>query len=54
MQVGFTQGCPHRLTHPVSALGLPVGHGGCVHLIDAGAAFLYRWARIGTTVVVVR
>jgi lipoprotein-anchoring transpeptidase ErfK/SrfK len=44
----------HRLTHPVSALGLPVGHGGCVHLTDAGAAFLYRWARIGTTVVVLR
>ena len=43
-----------RLTHPVSALGLPVGHGGCVHLIDAGAAFLYGWARIGTTVVVLR
>ncbi len=44
----------HQLTHPVSALGLPVGHGGCVHLTDAGAAFLYRWARIGTTVVVLR
>ena len=44
----------HRLTHPVSALGLPVGHGGCVHLTDAGAAFLYRWARIGTMVVVLR
>lgn len=43
-----------RLTHPVSQLGLPVGHGGCVHLTDAGAAFLYRWARIGTTVVVLR
>jgi lipoprotein-anchoring transpeptidase ErfK/SrfK len=43
-----------RLTHPISALGLPVGHGGCVHLTDAGAAFLFRWARIGTTVVVLR
>ena len=43
-----------RLTHPVSALGLPVGHGGCVHLTDAGAAYLYRWAWIGTTVVVLR
>jgi hypothetical protein len=44
----------HRLTHPVSQLGLPVGHGGCVHLTDADAAFLFGWARVGTTVVVVR
>lgn len=42
-----------RLTHPVSQLGLPVGHGGCVHLADKDAAYLYHWARIGTTVVVI-
>ncbi len=43
-----------RLLHPVSLLGRPVGLGGCPHSADADAAFLYRWSRIGTTVVVVR
>jgi hypothetical protein len=43
-----------RYTHPVSQLGLAVGHGGCVHSTDADAAFLYRWAPVGTTVVVLR
>jgi lipoprotein-anchoring transpeptidase ErfK/SrfK len=42
-----------RLTHPVSQLGLPVGHGGCVHLADKDAAYLYHWAHVGTTVVVI-
>lgn len=42
-----------RLTHPVSQLGLPVGHGGCVHLADKDAAYLYHWAHIGTAVVVI-
>ncbi len=43
-----------RYTHPVSQLGLAVGHGGCVHSTDADALFLYRWAPVGTTVVVLR
>lgn len=43
-----------RFTHPVSQLGLAVGHGGCVHSTDADALFLYRWAPVGTTVVVLR
>ena len=43
-----------RYTHPVSQLGLAVGHGGCVHSTDADAVFLYRWAPVGTTVVVLR
>ena len=43
-----------RYTHPVSQLGLAVGHGGCVHSTNADALFLYRWAPVGTTVVVVR
>jgi lipoprotein-anchoring transpeptidase ErfK/SrfK len=42
-----------RLTHPVSQLGLPVGHGGCVHLTDKDAAYLFHWAHVGTTVVVI-
>lgn len=43
-----------RYTHPASQLGLAVGHGGCVHSTDADALFLYRWAPVGTTVVVLR
>jgi len=43
-----------RYTHPVSQLGQAVGHGGCVHSADADALFLYRWAPVGTTVVVLR
>ena len=43
-----------RYTHPVSQLGLAVGHGGCVHSTNADALFLYRWAPVGTTVVVLR
>ena len=35
-------------------LGLPVGRGGCPHSADADAAFLYRWAALGTPVVVLR
>jgi hypothetical protein len=38
----------------VAQLGQPVGRGGCPHSADANALFLYRWAGIGTKVVVVR
>jgi lipoprotein-anchoring transpeptidase ErfK/SrfK len=40
--------------HPVSKLGKPVGRGGCPHTADPDAKFLYDWARIGTSVVVLR
>jgi hypothetical protein len=43
-----------RLMHPVAKLGRPVGRGGCPHSADADARFLYRWASIGTKVVVLR
>jgi hypothetical protein len=43
-----------RLMHPLSKLGKPVGRGGCPHSADPDARFLYRWAGIGATVVVVR
>jgi lipoprotein-anchoring transpeptidase ErfK/SrfK len=33
-------------------LGAPVGHGGCVRQRTADAQWLYRWATVGTTVVV--
>ena len=33
-------------------LGLPVATGGCVRQSDADAKFLYRWAEVGDTVVV--
>lgn len=36
----------------LSDLGLPVATGGCVRQRDEDAAFLYRWARVGDTVVV--
>jgi lipoprotein-anchoring transpeptidase ErfK/SrfK len=38
----------------LNQLGQPVGRGGCPHSADADAKFLYRWATIGTKVVVVR
>jgi hypothetical protein len=43
-----------RLMHPLSKLGKPVGRGGCPHSADPDARFLYRWASVGTKVVVVR
>jgi lipoprotein-anchoring transpeptidase ErfK/SrfK len=43
-----------RLMHPLTKLGKPVGRGGCPHSADPDARFLYRWAGIGTKVVVVR
>jgi lipoprotein-anchoring transpeptidase ErfK/SrfK len=36
------------------ALGAPVGHGGCVRQRTVDAKWLYGWATIGTTVVVLR
>ena len=41
------------LVHPVSGLGQALGKGGCPHLTTADAQWLYRWAGIGTKVVVV-
>ena len=38
----------------LSSLGRPVGRGGCPHSADENARFLYRWASVGTKVVVVR
>jgi len=43
-----------RPMQTVAQLGQPVGRGGCPHSADADAAFVYRWAGIGTKVVVVR
>ena len=43
-----------RRMHSPSKLGQPVGRGGCPHSADPDAKFLYRWAGIGTRVVVVR
>ena len=43
-----------RLMHRAEQLGRPVGRGGCPHSAGPDARFLYRWAGIGTTVVVVR
>lgn len=42
------------LVHPVSGLGQALGKGGCPHLTTADAQWLYRWAGLGTKVVVVR
>jgi lipoprotein-anchoring transpeptidase ErfK/SrfK len=42
------------LVHPVSGLGKALGKGGCPHLTTADARWLYGWAGLGTTVVVVR
>jgi hypothetical protein len=41
-----------RSMQTLAQLGLPVGKGGCPHSADADAEFLYRWANVGTTVVV--
>ena len=35
-------------------LGAPIGHGGCVRQRTVDAKWLYSWAAIGTTVVVLR
>jgi lipoprotein-anchoring transpeptidase ErfK/SrfK len=37
-----------------SSLGAPIGHGGCVRQTPAQAKWLYAWAPVGTTVVVLR
>jgi hypothetical protein len=37
-----------------SSLGAPIGHGGCVRQRPVDAQWLYGWAQIGTTVVVLR
>lgn len=37
-----------------SSLGAPIGHGGCVRQRPVDAKWLFSWASIGTTVVVVR
>jgi len=37
-----------------STLGAPVGHGGCVRQRTVDARWLYGWAQVGTTVVVLR
>jgi L,D-transpeptidase catalytic domain len=38
----------------VRTLGAPIGHGGCVRQSTADARWLYGWAAVGTTVVVLR
>ena len=37
-----------------SSLGAPIGHGGCVRQRAVDAKWLYGWAAIGTTVVVLK
>ncbi len=37
-----------------SALGAPIGHGGCVRQRTVDAKWLYGWATVGTPVVVLR
>lgn len=37
---------------PLTDLGLPIATGGCVRMSDEDAKFLYDWAKIGDTVVV--
>ncbi len=36
------------------SLGLALGRGGCIRQTDENARFLYRWARVGDRVVVVK
>ena len=43
-----------RLVHPLAQLGQAVGEGGCPHLAGPDAHWLYRWAGVGTKVVVLR
>lgn len=37
-----------------SSLGAPIGHGGCVRQREVDAKWLFEWAPVGTTVVVLR
>ena len=37
-----------------SSLGAPIGHGGCVRQREVDAKWLFQWAPVGTTVVVLR
>ena len=43
-----------RLIQTVKQLGHPVKGGGCVRSQAKNAEWLYRWAAIGSTVVVIR
>lgn len=42
-----------KLWHTRAELGTPIGKGGCPHLAKPDAKFLYKWAKVGTRVVVV-
>ena len=55
-RIGFHT-IPRRNGHfiqPVSTLGQPLGLGGCVRMATVNARLIYRWAKIGTRVVVLR
>jgi len=55
-RIGFHT-IPKRNGHyiqPVSTLGQPLGLGGCVRMATVNARLIYRWAKIGTRVVVLR
>ncbi len=43
---------PGTRMHGVDQLGLPIAAGGCVRQSDADARFLFHWAHVGDTVVV--
>jgi hypothetical protein len=52
--IGF-HSIPTRNGHPiqsVSSLGQALGLGGCVRSAKPNAVFIYRWAKVGTRVVV--
>lgn len=41
-----------KLMHSVNQLGLAIARGGCVRLSEQGAAQVYKFARVGTLIVV--